>query len=311
MEETSIEIYKQKELTHKVGEHLIIKDIKESSISNKIKVLILASKCFPKINQLKGEVFPEGTLVGEEDLSGREIRQFQIRVHINKAILHSGYGASLDEKDLNELISSVIIDVLTDFSHLTTQEVGIAFKKGCREEYGEYMGVSTRLFYRWLKCYCSDTKIKANKALQEIDKPKTVEPNKEEAERRRKEWLDLIFKQFDEFVQTGEYKIYDLNNMFYEYLKHLGIITLPIKLRKQILKEAETMLRIENDPLKGDRFSRPSLLEFTEKLNNKDESIQYKIISKSKHIHLRRFLSDLRTKKKSLKDIITKETQQN
>jgi len=307
-----ITIYKEKELTFPVSQNLMVQDIKNSNINKDAKLIILASCCFPKINQLKDKTFPKGTVVGNEDLSGREIRQFEIRQHINKAILHSGYGTSLNsnEDDLNELISSVISDVLIDFSHLTTQEVGIAFKKGCREEYGQYMGVSTRIFYTWLKYYCSVSKIAANKALSTLDKPKSEEPTVEELKKRQKLWLDNIFKDYDEYVKTGNYKIYDTNNMFYDFLKQHKLIKLIATERKEIEVEAEKILRIENNPLQEpDRFKRNQLLEFIDKLNKKDTSLDSKILCKSKHIHLKRFLFNLRKKKKSLREIVTKKAQ--
>lgn len=319
MEKAEIEVFKQKELTHKVGENIVIQDIIDSKISKNLKMVLISAQCFPRINQLKGELCPEGTIINDIDFSGREIRQVQIQFHINKAIVHSGYGASLDNDDMTELITSVIADVIADFSHLTTQEVGIAFRKGVREEYGEYKGVSTRIFYSWLKSYCNSTKLDANKEFLKLDAPKQKELSKEEREERRKKWLEDAFKAFDEFVETGEYKYYDLNNLLYDYLKVLGILFLSKKDRKEIWEKAEKIVRMKHDPLKVDRYQRPSMLKVIEALNKKDKSVEHKILTEAKHIHLKMFVSDLRKKKKSLRKIVaqkqkelaTKKTQQN
>lgn len=309
---TEIVLYQNKELTSKVGTNLMVSDIKDSKMSKEQKMVVIASRCFPRINQRKNEVFPDGEKVGDIDVSGQEVRQFEIKQHINKAIFDSGFGASLDKEDKVLLISSILTDVMTKFAHLTTQEVGIAFKKGCREEYGDYMGVSTRIFFKWLTAYCNETRHNTLKEFKKLDVPKVLPPTKEELEIKNKIWLDDIYASYDEFMKTGEFKYYDINNMFYDYLKDLGIITIDSKVKKEILVRAKKIVKIQNDPLQEpNKFKRIGLLEVIDKLNKKDSSMDSKILSQAKHIHLKLYISDLRNNKKCLKTTVTNKTQQN
>ena len=184
---SNIELYNGLEKGLKVYDKLQVQDIQlNKNLSKDSKQVILASNCYPKIKERGSELFPSG-----HENAGKEIRQFEIRQHINSAILSSGYGASLNEEDIRILIEDVIIDVLKDFSHLTTIEVGIAFRNGSREVYGEYMGISTRLFYKWLRHYCQETKLKANKELLKLNNTKAIEKVVDK-EKIKQEWLNSI-----------------------------------------------------------------------------------------------------------------------
>ena len=303
-------LYQEKEITTQVSNNLILEDIRDSEINNELKMVIVASRCFPKIKQRKNELFPDGTIIDKINVSGQEVRQFEIKAHINKAILDSGYGVNLSKKERVLLISSILTDVMMSFPYLTTQEVGIAFKKGCREEYGEYKGVSVRVFYKWLKLYTQETKIDANRELIKLDVPKPKILTEEDIKETQDKWLNGVYIAFDEYVEKGELKFYDTNNMLHDYLRDLGVLII-LGTRKEIFSEAEQIIRIQHDPLSGkNSVQRNDFLKVIDALNNKDESVKDKIISEAKHITLRRYLSDLRTNNKSLKTIVTEKTRQ-
>jgi len=290
------------DLNYPISKNLLVKDIKESKLSQQAKEIILASMCYPKIGKRK-EVFTAGKL------KGIEVRQFEIRQHINRAILDSGFGTSLAEEDISELINSVVKDVLIDFSHLTTQEVEIAFRNGCRELYGEFYGVSTRTFYKWLKAYCEQSKIEANKELIKLDSPKLdVKPSEEEKQKRFNTWLNTFYNDFDVFVKTGEYNIYDTDNMFYHFLQKEQLIPKLSDVKKAaILKKAQKVIKTQYKP--EDRtnvFQQNEYERLIERIKNKDKGVQYEITAEAKRIHLKLFLTSLKNKNIYLKDLITK-----
>ena len=300
-----VEIYQDKGLSLQVGNNINVQDIKNSSLSSDVKTTILSARCYPTIRSMKGVMVTEG------EFAGIEKRQMEIRQHINKTILDSGYGTSLSEEELANIIVSVLNDVLRFFSFLTTQEVGIAFSKGCREEYGEYKGVNTRIFYLWLKAYCASTKMNANKALIKLDEPKEIEPDQKEKERRQQVWLEDMYKEFDEFVKTGKYTLYDTGNLFYDYLKELGLIDLSKNEKKAVWKLAKESLFRQYDPDKvNDKYKVAGYQKFINQLEEGDKSIEHKISMEAKRISLMHYLSSLRKEGKSLKEEITKKTRQ-
>jgi len=77
------------DLKYPISKNLLVKDIKQSKLSPQAKDIILAAMCYPKIGTRASEVFTTGKL------KGIEVRQFEIRQHINRAILDSGFGTSL------------------------------------------------------------------------------------------------------------------------------------------------------------------------------------------------------------------------
>lgn len=293
------------DLNYPISENLLVKDIKQSKLSPQAKDIILASRCYGKIGTRASEVFTSGKL------KGIEVRQFEIRQHVNRAILDSGFGANMEKEDISELINSVVKDVLIDFSHLTTQEVEIAFRNGCRELYGEFYGVSTRTFYKWLKAYCEQSKIEANKELIKLDAPKVdAEPSEEEKQKRFNTWLTTFYNDFNSFVKTGEYNIYDTDNMFYHFLQKKQLIPKLSDVKKAaILKKAKEVVKAQYQPEdNANVFQKNEYKRFIERIKNKDKGVQYEITAEAKRIHLKLFLTSLKKKNVDLKSLVEKKS---
>jgi hypothetical protein len=299
---SEIKLYEKPEMSYPITANVTVKDIYGNTKIKKLsRDIIIASKCFPKIKERKNEVQVEF----EGEL--REPRQIEITQHINKSILDAGLTNTWESEDVQYLIASVLTDVLTDFPHLTTQEVGIAFKRGSREEYGKNYGISTRAYYSWLRTYCNETKLQANKDLLRIDVKKEVEPSEEEKKKIEEAWLKGVYEAYDKFIETELYGFYDLDNMLYNLLKKEGLIVFSEQKRKEIWKEAKEQLKYRKNPLEvKNEFHRQEILKFIGMIKNNDKSVQQKVISQAKHIGLKIYLTNLSKKKKSLKEIIEK-----
>jgi len=299
---SEVRLYVKPKLDYPIIANVKVQDIQNSNkISKTNREIIIASHCFDKIKNRKGEIITEG------DFKGKELRQIEIRQHINKSILDAGLANSWEAEDIEYLITSVLTDVLLDFSHLTTQEVGIAFRRGSREEYGKNYGISARAYYSWLRTYCNETKILANKSLLLLKNSlqEEVKISEEEIQMREQRWLNLMYDSFNEFKQTGEYSIYDLNNMLYDLLKGRGLTKFSESKRKNIWNEAKEHIKQMHNPLEAkDKFQRNGYFVILKAIKNNDDSVQGKISAQAKQIGLKMYLTDLSKKKKSLKEII-------
>jgi len=299
---SEIKLYVKPDMNYPITENVTVSDVYNNPRIKKInRDIIIASKCLPKIKERKSE--PKIEFEGEM----REPRQIEITQHINKSILDAGLTNTWEEEDIQYLITSVLTDVLIDFSHLTTQEIGIALKKGSREEYGKNYGISTRAYYSWLRTYCNETKLQANKDLLRLDVKKEVEPSNAEKKEIWDEWIEGMYKAYDKFVETELYNLYDINNFLYDFLKSKGLIQFSEEKRKEIWIKAKEQLTYRKNPLEvKNQFERQEILGFINLIKKNDESVQKTVISQAKHIGLKIYLTNLSKKKKSLKEIIEK-----
>lgn len=311
-----LQLYVKPSMELQITENLKVKDIKNANIGKLNRDIILASKCAKKIRDRKGEVFTE-EMCATDDMKqfiGKEIRQVEIRQHINKSILDAGLTNSWEAEDIEYLITSVLTDVLTDFGHLTTQEVGIAFRQGSREEYGKNYGISARAYYSWLRTYDNEIKLRANKELIKLEVAvEEQEPTEEEKQRRQEAWLDTMCKEYEEYLETGHYNLYDLNNMLYDYLKELGLIHYSKEVKAKIWEDAKEMVKLNNNPLNArNQTQRNKSFDILKALEKNEDSVQGRIIKESKRLALRKYLMGLRQNKQSLREIIiaTKEQKQ-
>lgn len=290
-----------------LNQHPIIKNddviyniINNPSIDKKVKDSAVAIRCFGSIKSRKGQVYDRG------EYSGKEVVKVEVVQHINNAINDSGYVlGTWSKEEITLLIKRVRDDVINNFFFLSTQEVGLAFYWGVREEYGEVVGLSPRIFYKWLKSYCAKSKIEANKLLNKLENKPNYEISEKEKEKRKIEWLELICDNYDKFVETGEYKFYDLSNLFYDYLKRNNLIVFNKKERKDILDEARNIIKSEHNPQKAQsNYQLKHYLKIINSLNNNHPSINNRIQSKAKEIGLKKFLTRMAKKNKSLREII-------
>jgi len=262
--------------------------LNEVDMTKRNKMIIIAAHANPKIKE-----------IGKAD-SGDMLRML-----INKAIFESGFGASWSDEDIQALILSVISDIFTSFSHLTIQEIQIAFHNGVREMYGEVMGLSVRLFYRWLASYVAKTKINANKELIGLNLGKKDELDDDEKEKRHKLWLESQFEDYNILVESGEYRFSDFGNLFYNYLDGFSLLKFTNKQKQEFMEEAKGIVRSKYSS--SNARNDGQAMEFKrviEKLTNNDKSMRGEIIAEAKRLALKKYLINLASKKENLRKLI-------
>ena len=189
----------------KVWGDITISDIKESNIGNSNREVLLAKFSQKQIKDI------------DANISGNKLKEL-----INLAIFESGFKT----ENISELILLIIKDIFADFSYMTLSEVTLAFRKGIRGDLGEYMGLSVRTFYTWLKTYNQTIKSEAIKSLQSIKK-EVENINDDERKEYYKRWLQSHIDDFKRHRNGEEIKIYDFGHIFYDYcIKHsIGYLT--------------------------------------------------------------------------------------
>jgi len=286
---SDIVLYKKDTLQRSVGESLVMSDVVDGKGFSKMsREVILATYGNERISKRN------------KNQAGDEIRQL-----VNRTILQSGFGASLSETDLKILIIDVVTDVLRDFSALTVQEVQIAFRNGVREEYGEYMGVSVRIFYKWVRAYIYETKVAAQRELKRLDKPKVVEVTQEQKDEIHKTWIDGICKKYDSFLESEHYGFQDWGGRIYSFLDKLGLIKISKAKKKKILADAKGIVKNRYRPINArTSVKRDEYKKMLDKIASNDKSVNGEIKSEAKKLALKMYLDGLRKKKANLRELI-------
>jgi hypothetical protein len=211
----SIQVLNENEINDnfKVWGEITISDIKDSNISISNREVLLARFSEKPIKDI------------DANLSGKKIQEL-----INLTIFESGFKT----ENISELIILVIKDIFSDFGYMTLSEISLAFRKGIRGDLGEYMGLSVRTFYNWLKTYNQTIKSEAIKSLQSIQKNEPSKINDDEKKEYYQRWLQSHIDDFERHKKGEEIKIYDFGHIFYDYcIKHsIGYLT---TLEKEIL----------------------------------------------------------------------------
>lgn len=206
-----------------LGEIRLI-DIKQSTIPQTTKDVILAG-------------FSEKTI---SQLDPKDAGQ-KITTLMSVALFEVNYKAD----NIEELVKLTVRDIFLDFGHNTLSEISIAYRKGVRGEYGEFMGMSVRTFYNWIKCFNEETKPEAFRNLAMLkakyDVPK--EPTREEKIKLHKEWLDNFVDIFRKYKLGKITEPTDFGNVFYHYCIEHGIAFFTSKERIALYEKAKVAIK--------------------------------------------------------------------
>lgn len=284
--EQQIDVYRKP-----VTKDFTINDIiTHPSLNDDDKELILASYGQLKINQVdKNEI-------------GQKLTQI-----IRDTIFASGFGSSLSEEEIIILIREVIRDIFMDFKHLTLEEVKIALYKGVRQEYGEYVGISIRNFYYWIRKYVETTKTKLGKKLYLILNKMDKKVTKGQKYAHFLRWRKKVIDEYNDFCKSGSYEIDDLNHLLYDYLYEMGHIKVSIVFKYLIYVEAYINISDRYQVKKAkNKLDRKYIVEFLESMNKRDRNFRKKMNSEMKNVALKRFLTYLKDNKDKLGKYIIK-----
>lgn len=210
----------------KVYGEITLSDIRNSNINTADKEILLARYGEKKVKEL------DANYVGE-----------QIKTAINLTIFQSGYKID----NISELIIMVVKDIFMDFSFMTLSEIGYAFRKGLRGEFGEYMGLSVKTFYVWLKEYNETLKLEATKSLAKINKPEQKQITEQEKRQTHLNWLKSYCEDFEKYKKGEDVDIYDVGGVFYSYCMKNNICYLSEDEKKELYDKAKRKIIVNHN----------------------------------------------------------------
>jgi len=167
----------------------------------------------------------------------------EVKHILERTIFESGH--KFEEKDLTGILLIVCDDLLKDFSHLTIDEIKIAFRKGVRKIYGEYYGITVISIYGWILKYNTETRVEAMKIKREAN---AIEFEKKLTKPKptREEWQDMMYKsslELFEKYKTDKETALDVGNIHYSFLLGLGLIEFTDERKATIKKQAERKIK--------------------------------------------------------------------
>ncbi len=237
-----------------------------------------------------------GTLV-------KDIAKNDLEVHLLKIVENTyltrgwTYDGAMGAIQAHECVK----DIKQYFGTLTIEEIAIAFAKGVRNEYGEYIGLNVATYFIWLRTYMTSSVRTEAKKKQLAYKMEQEKP-KELSEKEK----DAILKQgaldaFEKYKKDGTYA--DLGNPVYNWLDKKGKIPFPIERKKEFMLIAEKNLEVQLQASKdvaADIYERRKIeQQLIHLVNEKD-----KIICEAKRIALCIFFKELIEFDQDIKDML-------
>jgi len=237
--------------------------------------------------------------------------QKQLVSIFTKMIWESGVSLeTFSKSDRTIFIPIAIEEIKRDYSHLTIEEIGIAFRMGVRKKYGKFYGINISTMVEWLDTYITTTKHEAMLRLPYI-KPSDIEKPKELTEEQKlkihNDWLNSIYSKFENYKKNNIYDFYDFKNNFYTYCKKLGLINLDEGQQQAIWDKAVEELKLKHHPKNaknfGQRINFKTIYDKL-KLDDVDKEGESLIISHARKITIKWFFKKLVKENKELKAVI-------
>jgi len=198
---------------------------KELPISNKHRELFLSGKNFPKISEI-------------QDMN---VVVKQIHTFVNMTIMDKGVNMPPEEQTY--LKQRVTEDIVRDFTRYTLEEIKLAFYYGVREEMGEYFGLNSSTFYKWLKNFRYELLPPAYKSVEKfLPKPENNQKPMSEKDFDRSVANTLI-EEFLKLKNNDVYTYYDFGNIGYRFLEKFGFIKLDNKQKSKLMSKSEEQFK--------------------------------------------------------------------
>lgn len=203
---------------------------------------------------------------------------------LDSAFLYVGLNTSVEDRNATKLM--VINDCRKHFSLLAVPEIAIAIDNGVHGKYGEFVGISAAIVYKWLTEY-SLSQIRKIKML-EINKPEPFEMSNDDKEKMY--WNNLV-NAWEHYKEHGYYN--DMGNAIYRTLEINKKINFTSEQKEIFKSDAKHKLIKEFNPLKhiGNFVKINECKLIIEGLNNGSENSR--IISEAKNIALNQFFKEL------------------
>lgn len=182
-------------------------------------------------------------------------------------------GFNISEEDQVELNVAIQADIFKDFKHFTLYEVYYAFRYGIRGTFGEFMGMNVRTLYGFLKRYKETTKTRLAQTVMNMPKTDNKLLSFDEKEHYRKEWLDIVIKDWKRYLITNETTYDDIGQLFYKYLRRNGLYNLTEEQEKDCILRAKKIIKIKNSKKTNQTLAvRIRMKDLLKRLEEKEKS---------------------------------------
>ena len=175
-----------------------------------------------------------------KDMTDEELFDYLLPV-ITKCFTDSGHKSP---DNIQYFITEVLNDVrqACKWQALRKDELSIAFYKGIRKEYGDYVGLPVVRFAEFIKGYM--TSITRSQALAEKNKPmdEVSEPTEQEKFNMAK---DNALKAFADVKDGRDINLY--GSVVYDFLNGLKLIEMSGKDKWQLIDEAMNQILMEKE----------------------------------------------------------------
>lgn len=232
-----------------------------------------------------------------------------IHTYLNQTILDSAHR--LESEEISYLKKRVTDDIMESFSHLTLEEVRLAFYYGVRGEMGEFYGLGAKTFYKWLKDFKYDI---FSKAFKEVSKYLPKEEEKPTPKREMHQQIaKTIYDVYWDLCINGVYEFYDIGNVAYNFLDEIGLIPFTTEERLKMLEQSRNYFRRhlsnKNRELqaKGKHFHKINLERAFKQLEqNSNPTFEHQVKVGAKRIAVKNLLYQLAENEVDLKKVIDK-----
>lgn len=169
------------------------------------------------------------------DIPEKELKLFLIEL-IEK--MYHLCGVKLEAEPIKVQIPELLKDLKMYFRFLTITEIEMAFKKGCKKDYGEYYGLNYKTYIGWINAYRNEQS-RAN-AINAIDKAKKeLEPKPKELSEEEKEAIvkNGVLQKWEDYKSGKPFD--DTGNVAYNYLDRKGLIKFTAEKKKAFMELAK------------------------------------------------------------------------
>lgn len=156
-----------------------------------------------------------------------------INIALGKSIQLTGFKFENND-DYDFLLAEMVKDIQSNAKGLKISEIAIAFERGIKKVYGEWVGISVVTFSGFIRSYLKD-----EERLQII---RSLEPEKKESDMPKWDGTNRYNELLEEYKKNGSCE--DTGNLVYDWLVEIGKIK--VGYGSKFYNEAKFQLMQEN-----------------------------------------------------------------
>ena len=225
--------------------------------SNTITAVLMETREFSMLNIPKKEIFKALLKTRIKDIAYTDLL-----VKMNDLItwVHLQMSFKMDAKIHNATIDDFVKILKMYNTTLTVEEIQIAFDKGYRKEFGDWINLSNATYHTWIREYtfCED-RVKAVKAIADAKQFIVLPPVKELTPEEKTEILRMgAITKWNDFKSGKD--IFDLGSVTYDFLHGLKLIAFDKERKLQMVEKAKLEL-IDEQKGKLQRMDADSVIQ--------------------------------------------------